>query len=135
MIKDHKFELSCCTKPELELRTFGFQNTCLCGFLNLFFQRNLWKRTWSLDRYVRPFYLLVEKVLFFIRRSRLRFSSNVIFFVELMLYISTSNWVLRTPNAGWNSHFLRFWNSQPAFWCKFKKCVFCKILLQISCFF
>ena len=33
------------------------------------------------------------------------------------------------------AHFLGKKNSRPAFWCKLKKHVFCKILLQIFCFF
>ena len=42
-----------------------------------------------------------------------------------LLYISTSVWVLRTPNAGWNSHFQRFCCKKP------KKQEICRNLQQI----
>ena len=50
-------------------------------------------------------------------------------FVSWVLYISTSVWVLRTPNANQNSHFQRFSAKKQ------KKQEFCSKFLQKTRFF
>ena len=45
-------------------------------------------------------------------------------FCGLWLYISTSIWVMRTPNVGWNSHFQHFLCKRNKFDAKFSKQTF-----------
>ena len=48
--------------------------------------------------------------------------------VPLPLYISTSNWVLRTPNLGQNSHFQLFCIKNTERWSKYTTCFMLEII-------